>query len=92
MDDNHHTEIKEIKTIENTNDDSAIKDGEMKKEVLTTNVEHDEDEVKVQDEVVVHATAIFDGSPTCGMTQADADFIEGIVFGQNYLKENISRL
>ena len=77
----------EIKTIENTNDeatDTATKDGEMKKEVLTTNVEHDEDEVKVQDEVVVHATAIFDGSPTCGMTQADADFIEGIVYGQDH--------
>ena len=48
--------------------------------------------MKVPDEVVVHATALFDGSPMCEITQADADFIEGIVFGQNHLKRNISRV
>ena len=42
--------------------------------------------MKVPAEVVVHATAIFDGSPTGMMTQADADFLEGIVFGQNHFK------
>ena len=50
---------------------SRPNDEEIKKEVLTTNVAQNENEVKVLDEIVVHATAIFKGTPAFGMTQAE---------------------
>ena len=59
---------------------------ESKEEAFKTSPANESVELKVPDEVVVHATEIFDGSPTGMMTQADADFSEGIVFGQNHFK------
>ena len=42
---------------------SRPNDEEIKKDFLTTNVAQNENELKVLDEIVVHATAIFKGTP-----------------------------
>ena len=49
-------------------------------------------EVKPPEEVPIYATVVFDRSPTNILTQSDSTFLEQIVFREEHLKQNISRL
>jgi hypothetical protein len=92
------TEVSGNRTIENEMEDVKDPVAEEKESIegglntSTISVKESTAEESPEDEVVVHATAIFDGSPTCTMMQSDTDFLEGIIFGQNHLKGNISKL
>ena len=89
LDDCDTAEVTFIRTVEKEKEyvtenkeskEDVAEDNESKEEVFKTSPAKESVDLKVSAKVVVYATAIFDGSPTGMMTQADEDFFGGNSF------------